>query len=180
MTPPRLPHKLLLLGTTLFIVGGSVLLGNLGEFSTVRALWPITFVVLGLFILYLVYIQGVSERYIFPGMFCTLGGVFFLLLNTVISETDMARIWPIFMTIAGVSIVPYGYKKRGNKRIALLIPSFAIIGLSFLFLPFSLNIAGITFMKFVILFWPIVLMIMGVVLVVVNFMKNKKDTQREG
>jgi peptidoglycan/LPS O-acetylase OafA/YrhL len=120
---PRYPNKLLVAGVAVVVVGGVLLLWNLGYLPQPGRLWPVPVIIVGLLFLYMAWPQRRSDRWIIPGMVLTLGGVVFLLVNTVLSEQSLARIWPAFMVVTGVSLVPYGFRKKGSARTAIVASS---------------------------------------------------------
>ena len=91
---PRYPNKLLVIGAVALVAGVVLLMANLGSFSLPLGLWPVPLLLAGLVFLYLAYVRGRSSRYILPGMLLTLGGLFFLLVETVLGWEALDRAWP--------------------------------------------------------------------------------------
>jgi hypothetical protein len=172
---PLAPHTLLVLGAAIMVAGGVLLIWNLGFLPQLGKLYPLPFMLAGLFLLYLVYFRGKRPRYIVPGMVLSLGGLFFLLLNSVLPIQDMTRIWPAFMLITGLSLVPYGIRKKAAARAAIIIPAVFISALSLLFFPFSLGTAGISFLEFVQQWWPLILIVVGIALIVSFFSTRRPN-----
>jgi hypothetical protein len=172
-TPPRYPNKYLVVGIMAFLVGGVLLLWNLGYLPGLGHLWPLAPLLLGLFTLYRVYLKGARDRYLLPGMLLALCGLQFLLLDTVFQTTPLARVWPSFMFVAGISLVPFAMRRKGNARVALLVPALFIAGLSVLFFPFSLGRMGVSLRVFVGRWWPMILVVVGVSLVIAFFFKKR-------
>jgi uncharacterized membrane protein len=170
---PRFPHKSLIIGIVFVLLGGLLLLWRLNLLPSLGALWPLSLILIGLYFLYRVFLQNRTRRYILPGMIFTLGGIFFLLKNTVMPGMSLARIWPAFMLITGLSILPYGFSKRKNTRIAIVIPALAIIGLSIIFFPFSLRLTEERFTDFVLTWWPTLFLLSGVILILSYFLRKK-------
>jgi hypothetical protein len=110
-------------------------------------------------------------------MFLSLGGTFFLLLNTVLKENGMERFWPFFMMITGLSLIPYGMKKKGAARTAIVIPAIFIAALALTFLPFSLRAVGISFRAFVQQWWPLILVGLGLALIVSFFSTGRPSNK---
>jgi hypothetical protein len=172
----QFPLKLLIAGISLIIIGGLLLLWNLGYLPFLGLLWPLPFMVVGIFLLYQVFVKKKGDWYIFPGMLFSLGGLFFLLLNTIMQRSGLIMIWPVFMSITGLSLIPYALKRRRRHRIDLLISSIFIVLLSLMFLPFSLKRTGITFFQFVLKWWPLLLIIAGSSLII-SLIIRKKPTK---
>jgi hypothetical protein len=172
---PKFPNKTLIIGACCLLVGGVALLYTLGFLPSPGNLWPVPLILAGMAILYSVFIKGKKDIYILPGMVLTLGGIFILLLSTVISETSLVKIWPGFMLITGLCLIPYALRKKVRYRIAVLISAASIIALSCVFLPFSLGIATVNFTEFVLTWWPILPLILGIFLVVYyTYSKHKR------
>lgn len=175
--PPRHPNKLLIAGVVGIFAGGVLLLWNLGYLPQLARLWPVPIILVGLFFLYMAWPRKRSDRWIIPGMVLTLGGIVALLVNTVLSSESLVRIWPLFMLVTGLSLVPYGYRKKGSARMAVTIPGLFISLLAILFLPFSLHHEEGGFAAFVGKWWPMILVILGAVLVV-SFFSTRKPSSK--
>jgi hypothetical protein len=177
---PKFPNKYLILGVIVFLTGFLFLLWTLGFLPRFEVLWPLPIIIVGLFLLYLVLFHGRRDIYIIFGMILTLGGAFILLVNTVISEKNLVKIWPAFMLITGISIIPYGIRKKREKyQIAIIIPAVTIILLSCIFFLFSLDILGLTFQQFVSIWWPVLLMILGITFVIIYSFSKKTAEKKD-
>ena len=174
---PLYPNKLLIIGAAILVAGGVLLLWTLGYLPRPGYLWPLPVMLAGLFLLYLSYFRRKSSRYIIPGMVLSLGGLFFLLLNTVLQGHSMEKVWPAFMLITGLSLIPYGYRKKGNARISIIIPGIFIAALSVMFLPFSLGAAGIGLLDFVRQWWPLAIVVFGIALVI-SFFSTRRPSNK--
>jgi len=172
---PRYPNKYLVFSIFLILIGIVLLLWTGGYLRGLEALWPVIPLVLGLGFLYAVFLRNARQSYVFLGMFLTLGGAVMLLMTTVMTRVDLIRIWPVFMTVTGVSLVAYGMKKRGVRRISLTIPGYAIVVLSLVFLPFSLDLIRDDFIEAVGTWWPSLFVVLGVVLLFVYFSRRQRD-----
>jgi hypothetical protein len=73
------------------------------------------------------------------------------------------------MLVTGVSLVPYGFRKRGSARIAIVVPGLFISLLALLFFPFSLHRTEGGLAAFVRQWWPMILVILGAALIVSFF-----------
>jgi hypothetical protein len=174
---PRYPNKLLIAGVAVLLAGGVILLWNLGYLPQPGKLWPVPVILVGLFSLYMAWPRGHSDQWIIPGMVLTLGGLVFLLVNTVLTEESLPRIWPAFMLVTGVSLIPYGFRKKGAARTGIVIPALFISLLALLFFPFSLRRTGGGFVAFVQQWWPMILMILGIVLII-SFFSTRRPSNK--
>ncbi|HUJ76493.1 MAG TPA: DUF5668 domain-containing protein [bacterium] len=175
--PPRYPNLLLVTGVVVGLAGGLLMLWNLGYLPEASLLWPVVLIVVGLSLLYLAWPRRQSDRWIIPGMVLTLCGVVFLLMNTVLRDQDLVRIWPAFMLVTGLSLVPYGLRRHGAARTAIMVPGLFICALALLFLPFSLRGTGGELSSFVRQWWPLVLVILGAALVV-SFFSTRRPNKK--
>jgi hypothetical protein len=174
---PRYPNKLLVAGVAVLVVGGVLLLWNLGYLPQMGKLWPVPVILVGLAFLYMTWPRGHSDRWLIPGMIFTLGGILFLLVNTVLNEQSLVRIWPAFMLVTGLSLVPYGFRRKGSARIAIVIPGIFISCLAALFFPFSLNRAEGSFASFARQWWPVILVLAGIALIV-SFFSTRRPSSK--
>ena len=175
--PPRYPNKFLIAGVAVLLLGGVLLLWNFGYLPQLATLWPVLCILTGLVFLYLAWPRRHSDQWIIPGMLLTLGGVVMLLENTVLSATSLGKIWPAFMLVTGLSLIPYGYRKRGSARIAIVIPGVFICCLSLVFFAFSLRRPDGGIVVFVQLWWPMILVGLGIALIV-SFFSTRRPTNK--
>jgi hypothetical protein len=150
---------------------------NLGSFMLPASLWPLALVAAGLVLLYLAYVRGRSSRYILPGMLFTLGGLFFLLVETVLGWGALERVWPAFMLITGLSLFAWGLRLKPKARSAIMVPGLFIAALGLLLFPFSLQRQRGGLAAFVGRWWPLVLVVIGLVLVT-SFFSTRRPNRK--
>jgi len=174
---PRYPNKLLVIGAAAFVAGAALLMVNLGTFTLPASLWPLAPLAAGLVLLYLAYVRRRSARYVLPGMLLTLGGLFFLLVETVLGWDALERAWPAFVLITGLSLLAWGLRLKPKARTAIIVPALFIAALGLLLFPFSLQRQRGTFAAFVGRWWPLVLVVIGLVLVA-SFFSTRKPNRK--
>ena len=175
---PRYPNMFLILGVGGVLAGGVLLLWNLGYLPQLGRLWPIVLLVAGLVFLYLAWPRKHSDTWIIPGMVLTLGGLVLLLANTVFQGGGIKRIWPLFMLVTGVSLIPYALRKRASARAAIIVPAIFISFLALFFLIFSLHgeeSGGLV--AFVRQWWPMILVVLGVSLII-SFFSTRRPSNK--
>ena len=173
----RYPNMLLVVGVAAALAGGLLMLWNFGYLHGAGVLWPVPVIIMGLVFLYMAWPRRRSDRWIIPGMVLTLGGTAFLLINTVLQGPELARIWPVFMFVTGVSFVPYGYRKHGSARTVVVVPGLFLSLLALLFLPFSLHRTEGGFAAFVGQWWPLILVALGAALIV-SFFSTRRPSKK--
>lgn len=157
------PRRLLLFGSLLVVVGGVLMLWTNGLLPSFGALWPLILLIAGIWQLDYSFVNDGREATVLTGMVFTLSGIFILLRTTELLEVEFQRIWPIFMTIAGLSLLAYSFTRERGHRAVTTVPAAAMIVLSLLFLLFSLDIVETGFIDFVSRWWPSLLVFLGAV-----------------
>jgi len=170
----RVPHKLLVGSVFFFLVGIGLLLVTTGLLPRYEDLWPIPLTLLGLLFIYLVRVNSAPPGYIVPGILFSLGGFLLTLRSLLTPYFAMDRIWPLFMTIAGLSLTIYGRKLKGSFRVKIIVPAVFMIILSLLFLPFSLNLIRENFSSVVTAWWPLLFIFLSIGLFGEYLRKKKK------
>jgi hypothetical protein len=174
---PRYPNKFLVMGVAGVVAGGVLLLWNLGYLPQPGRLWPIALLVAGLFFLYMAWPRRHSDTWIIPGMVLTLGGLVFLLSNTVLQGQSLERIWPLFMLVTGLSLIPYGLRKKASARAAIMVPAVFISFLALVFLIFSLHREEGGLALFVRQWWPMILIVLGSTFII-SFFSTRRPSSK--
>lgn len=155
------PWRLLLFGALLIVLGGVLLLWTNRLLPSFGALWPLLLLAGGIWQLDHALVSDGREATVLTGMIFTLSGIFILLRTTELLDVAFERIWPVFMAIAGFSLLAYGFKKGRGYRAAVMVPAVAILFLSGVFLLFSLDVVETSFISFVGRWWPALLVFLG-------------------
>jgi hypothetical protein len=142
-------------------------------------LWPVIPLLAGMYFLYLAFARNGPESYVFVGMLLGLGGLFMLLRNTLISNVALERLWPVFMSIVGLSLVAYGIQRGRSHALGLVLPGAAFFLLSLVFLVFSLNLVDEDFVDFVVVWWPSLLLIIGIAFIVSHIVRRVSGDEEE-
>ncbi|MCQ2577888.1 MAG: hypothetical protein MJ176_05105 [Treponema sp.] len=142
----------------------------------VKKTWPLLIIGLGFFFFFSTLAIKRNSIFFFWGFFLSLSGFILLLITMEVIHFGILKLWPVFGIIAGVDIILLSYFKKRMFSISNLLSGFAVIVICCVFLPFSLGIASISFKAFVIIAFPVLLVIGGVSLVAlfVAQMYNKK------
>lgn len=170
---PRFPNKLVVIGVFFVVAGGVLLLWTAGYLQRFSTLWPLAPLLAGLVLLYLRIARTGPDYYVFLGTSLLLAGVLLLLTNTAV-PIELIRIWPLFMTIIGVALLFYGFRKEGASRVTFTVPGGAMVLLSAVFLPFALDLVSADFAAFVSVWWPVLLIVVGLVLMGAHLSKRRR------
>ena len=168
----RYPNKFFVWSMVFVLLGLVLLLWTLGAVPGLSSLWPLVPLVAGVAFVYWGMFRSESESYILVGMILALGGLFFLLSNTVLTAVTLQRTWPIFMAIVGVSLLVHALRSTGESRLSLTVPAIGLMVLAGVFLPFSLDVVRADFENVVATWWPLLLIVFGIVLLVVHLTRK--------
>jgi len=153
-------------GTFLTVVGILLLVWTQGFIDSFVKWWPLVFAIVGGLLLYKAFFRKSRPSAVFAGLLLFLTGLFILVLNNGVFEPlTLKELWPVFMGIVGLSLIPYGARYRRTIRVTLVIPGVILIVLMGVFLLFSLGIVKQTLAEFVVSWWPLLLVFMGLTLV---------------
>lgn len=111
------------------------------------------------------------------GLFTLQMGFLFLLTDLHVIPFTMRQTWPILVSAAGISLVPAGLYKLKRMKSIYLFPAILLILLGVFFSLFSFRILNVSLSLFMHQWWPILIVITGVILVVLYFIQQvrKKD-----
>ena len=171
MQEKELPIRLLIIGTLFILTGSLLLLWTSADITYAQLLWPLFLILPGLGFLFRAIVRKGTEIHTIPGTFLTLLGIYLLLCNTILTDNEIEKIWPIFMLITGLSMTPYGIHKNRKLKIRIIVPAGTIIILSLFFLPFTMKILTIKFISFVTRWWPVLFIILGLIFLTIYYTK---------
>lgn len=114
---------------------------------------------------------------ILAGLFTLQMGFLFLLIDLHVIPYTMRQTWPILVCAAGISLVPAGLYKLRRMKSIYLFPAILLILLGIFFSLFSFHVLQVPLSSFMHQWWPLLILITGVILVVLYFVQQvrKKD-----
>ncbi|MBP5358622.1 MAG: hypothetical protein J6Y69_05490 [Treponema sp.] len=114
---------------------------------------------------------------ILVGLFMLQMGFLFLLVDLHVIPFTMRQMWPVLVSAAGIALVPAGLYKLKRMKSIYLFPAILLILLGVFFSLFSFRILNGSLSLFMHQWWPILIVITGVILVVLYFIQQvrKKD-----
>jgi hypothetical protein len=162
-------------GLLLMLLGTVFLLGALTDVSRLLLLGSCLFLIIGG--LFTVIATKISKQavYLFFAFFFLSAGLFFFLAGLRVIPLSLSQGWPLFSVFAGLALVPAGWRHFKGIRIQYFIPALAFILLGFMLLPFSLDLVSFSFKRFMINWWPLFMVLAGLVLVLLSLGNNKKN-----
>jgi hypothetical protein len=162
-------------GLLLMLLGTVFLLGALTGVSPLSLLGSCLFLIVGG--LFTVIATKISKRavYLFFAFFFLLTSLFFFFSGLRVISLSLSQGWPLFSVFAGLALVPAGWRHFRGIRIRYFIPALAFIMLGFVLLPFSFKLVSFSFKRFMIDWWPLFMVLAGLVLVLLSLGNNKKN-----
>lgn len=114
---------------------------------------------------------------ILAGLFILQLGFLLLLVDLRVIPYTMRQAWPILVSAAGISLVPAGLYRLKRMRSIYLFPAILLILLGVFFSLFSFRILHVSLSLFMHQWWPALMVVTGLVLVVLYFIQQvrKKD-----
>jgi hypothetical protein len=162
-------------GLLLMLLGTVFLLDALIGISRFSLISSCLFLIIGG--LFMVIATKISKNPVclFLALFFLLMGLFFFFSGLRVIPLRFSQSWPLFSIFAGLALVPAGWRHFKAIRIRYFIPALAFILLGFLLLPFSFRLVSFSLKRFVIDWWPLFMVLIGLILVILSVGTNKKN-----
>jgi hypothetical protein len=160
---------ILIAGIIFMCFGVALLRNNLSNFSQAAVVLSFFLVFLGVGLTILAIKLNKRSVFVFFGVFFLLVCIFLVLSMLKIFPLPFSRAWPLLSVFSGVAILSAGFMRYRSIRWRYFVPSISFIALGFLLLFFSLNIITLSFAEFVKQWWPLFVLLWGLVLILVSF-----------
>jgi hypothetical protein len=146
--------------------------------STISVLGSLLFVIIGVIFTVLSIKFNRRMVYFFFAVFPILIGIFLFLSTLKIIPVTLAQGWPLLSVFAGIALFPAGWHHYRGIRYRFLIPSLAFVALGCVLLIFSFKIVSFSFKRFIINWWPLLILLAGLILVLLSF--NPPNSRGQG
>jgi len=167
-------------GLLLMFLGSAFLLGSLAGISRISVLLSFFFVIIGIGCAVLAIKLNKRSIYLFFAAFFLLVGFFLFLSALRIIPVSFAQAWPLISVFSGIALFPAGWHRYGLLRSRYVVPSIAFIVLGSSLLVFSFSIVPFSLRHFVINWWPLLVVLTGLVLVLIALStKNNAEDKKE-
>jgi steroid 5-alpha reductase family enzyme len=161
-------HIVFIAGLFFMVLGSAFLLGTMTGISRLSVLWSFLFVIIGA--IFAVFAIKLNKRsvYLFFASFFILMGSFLFLSALKIIPFSLAEGWPLLSVFAGLALLPAGWRHYRSVSYRYLIPALAFVGMGCVLLIFSFKVAPFSFKRFIITWWPLLLVVTGIILVLLS------------
>lgn len=149
-------------------MGCGFLLGSLAETSGMSVFGSFFFVIIGSGCAFLAVKLNKRSSYLFLATFFLLVGFFLFLSALKIMPLIVTKWWPVLSVFAGLALIPAGWHRYGMVRPRYVVPSTVFVILGCILLIFSLDIVSFSFKQFMLDWWPLLLVLAGLILVLIS------------
>jgi hypothetical protein len=151
-------------------------MAGISGFSVLAAFF---FIVAGSACAFLAVTLNKRSLYLFFAAFFILVGFFLFMSSLKIIPLVFEKWWPSVSIFAGLALIPSGWHFYGKIKIRYLVPAAAFIALGAALLIFSLNVVSFSFKQFVLDWWPLLIVITGLILVLISLGTKKSPRDSE-
>jgi hypothetical protein len=155
-------------GLFLMFLGSAFLLGSLAGISRVSVLISFMFVIIGSLFAFLAIRLNKRSLYLFFAAFFLLVGFFLFLFSLRIIPVSFSQAWPLISVFSGMALIPAGWRHYGAFRSRYVVPAVAFVALGAALMIFSFRMVPFSFTRFVLDWWPLLVVLAGLTLVLVS------------
>jgi hypothetical protein len=163
------------------MLGGSVLiLGLLKDIHQIWVLLSFSFIAGGAVCAVLAIRMHRRAFYLFCACFFIQIGLFVFLMSLNIIDLPIQRMWPVLSILAGLALVPAGWHRYGAFKTRYIVPAAVFIALGAFLMIFALKVVPVSFSQFIIRWWPLIIILAGLLLLLMSLSSNAapKETKQ--
>lgn len=123
--------------------------------------------VLGLICLYLELYYKKRTWFFFLAIVAIINSVILILCDTGFLSASLKNLWPLFIIVFGLALIPFSWYKNKRLRPTYFVPSIALSCFGIIFLLFSMKIIKERFAVVASTWWPILLVAFGLILILI-------------
>jgi hypothetical protein len=166
-----------IIGLLSMFFGSAFLLASVREKSSVPVLVSFLFVIIGVGCAVLAIKLHKRSLYLFFAALFLQIGLFLFLKALDIIQVSLTRVWPLISVFSGIALFPSGWHHYGAIRSRYLVPSIAFVILGSVMMVFSLDLVDFSFAQFIKDWWPLLIVLAGLMLVLISL--GTKDNARD-
>jgi hypothetical protein len=156
-----------IIGFLFMLLGVAFLLGSLLEIS--QTLTLISFLLMLIGICFAVFVVRFNRRssFLFYSALFIQAGLFLFLDALRIIPITFYKAWPLISVLTGIAFFPAGWHRYGKFKANYIVISLAFIALGSILLIFSLHLVDFSLAQFISNWWPLLLLLAGLTLVLI-------------
>jgi hypothetical protein len=166
-------------GLLLMVFGSAYLLETFPGTFRFSVVFAFLSVIIGVLCAILALKLNKRSLYLFFAAFFILLGIFLFFFTLKIIPMTFSQVWPFLSVFTGLALFPAGWHRYGKIKIGYVVSSLAFIALGCLLLIFSFDVVQFTFKKFILQWWPLILTLAGVILVLISLGTKSKPEDGE-
>ncbi|MDR2257950.1 MAG: DUF5668 domain-containing protein [Treponema sp.] len=166
-----------IIGLFLMFLGIAFLISSLVEKSRLSVLISFSFIILGVGCAVLAIRLNKRSLYLFFAAFFLLTGLFLFLAALSIIPFSFSEAWPLLSVFSGIALFPAGWHRYGAFRSRYVVPSIAFVALGSVLMVFSLDLVSFSFAQFVKNWWPLLVVLAGLTLVLISLGTNNNNRE---
>jgi hypothetical protein len=170
---------LFIIGLSLMFLGTVFLFGSMKDVSKISVLTSFFFVLTGIACAVFAIKLNKRSLYLFFATFFLQLGLFLFLSALHILPVKFSQAWPVLSVFSGIALIPTGWHRYGIFRLQYLVPAGAFIVLGVFLLIFSLDLVPFSLFQFVLTWWPLLLVLAGLTLILVALGTKKTGEVRQ-
>lgn len=163
-------------GLLFMATGVAFLLGSLSGVSQGYVLLAFFFVLAGAGGAFFALKLKKRALYLFFASFFILVGFFLLLSALRLFPFPFTQAWPLISVFSGLALIPAGWRKYGAFRSRFIVPAVGFTALGGFLMFFSFRIVPFQFKQFMLNWWPLLVVLAGILLVLLA-LSTKTDTE---
>jgi hypothetical protein len=157
-----------IIGFLLMFLGSAFLIGSMAGISRISVLVSFVFVLIGVLCAVCALRLNKSSLYLFFAAFFLQMGFFLLLSALAIVPVSFSKSWPLLSVFSGLALFPAGWRRYGCLRSRYVVPSVFFAALGSILMIFSLDLVSFSFARFMLDWWPLLVVLTGLVLVLIS------------
>ncbi|QQO11206.1 hypothetical protein [Breznakiella homolactica] len=156
-----------IIGLFLMLLGSAAILGTMSGTSRVSVFTAFIFVIIGAVCAVFAIKLNRRSLYLFFAAFFIQVGFFLFLIALGIIAIPFSELWPLISVFAGLALIPAGWHRYHRLRSRYVVPALAFVILGCVLMLFSLKMVPFSFSQFIINWWPLLIALAGLVLVLI-------------
>ena len=157
-----------IIGFFLMFLGTAFLIGSLMEISRASILLSFLLIIAGAGCAVFAIKLNRRSLYLFFAALFLQAGIFLFLDAIKIIPVRFSHVWPLLSVFAGIALIPAGWHHYGAIKVKYMVPSAAFIILGSALMVFSMDMVTFSLSRFVLDWWPLLVLLAGLTLVLVS------------
>jgi hypothetical protein len=157
-----------IIGFLFMFLGTAFLLGSLMGISKASVFISFLLVILGIGFAAFAIKLNRRSLYLFLAALFLQAGLFLFLYSMKIIPLKFSQMWPLLSVFSGLALFPAGWHSYGIFKANYIVPSVAFVILGAGLMVFALNIVPFSFVQFVKNWWPLLVVLAGLTMILVS------------